>query len=32
MHLTPFFVFVLFLVIPGALSILLAALLWTGRT
>jgi hypothetical protein len=29
---TPFFQFALALVIPGALVILLAALLWTGRT
>jgi hypothetical protein len=32
MHLTPFFQFALLLVIPGALVILLAALLLTGRT
>ena len=31
MHVTPFFAFVLGLVIPGALVILLAALLWTGE-
>jgi hypothetical protein len=31
-HLTPFFQFALLLVIPGALVILLAGLLWTGRT
>jgi hypothetical protein len=31
-HLTPFFQFALAVVIPGALVILLAALLWTGRT
>jgi len=29
--LSPFFEFVLAVVIPGALVILLAALLWTGR-
>jgi hypothetical protein len=29
---SPFFGFVLGLVVPGALVILLAALLWTGRT
>jgi len=32
MHLTPFFQFALLLVIPGALVLLLAALLLTGRT
>jgi hypothetical protein len=32
MHFTPFFQFALLLVIPGALVILLAALLLTGRT
>jgi hypothetical protein len=32
MHITPFFQFALSLVIPGALLILLAALLLTGRT
>jgi hypothetical protein len=31
MHFTPFFQFALLLVIPGALLILLTALLWTGR-
>jgi hypothetical protein len=31
-HVTPFFQFVLLLVIPGALVILLIALLWAGRT
>jgi hypothetical protein len=31
-HVTPFLGFVLSLVIPGALLLLLAALLWTGRT
>jgi hypothetical protein len=31
-HITPFFQFVLDLVIPGALLILLAALLLTGKT
>ena len=31
-NLSPFFEFVLLLVIPGALTILLVALLWTGRT
>jgi hypothetical protein len=31
MHVTPFFGFTLALVIPGALVMLLAALLWTGR-
>jgi hypothetical protein len=30
-HVTPFFQFVLRLVIPGALVILLIALLWTGE-
>ena len=29
---TPFFEFALLLVVPGALLILLAALLWTGET
>jgi len=28
---TPFLTFVLALIIPGALTILLVALLWTGR-
>jgi hypothetical protein len=32
MHFTPFFQFALLLVIPGALVILLAAALLTGRT
>jgi hypothetical protein len=32
MTISPFFAFVLALVIPGALIILLAALLWTRRT
>ncbi len=32
MHLTPVFQFAFLLVIPGALVILLAALLLTGRT
>jgi hypothetical protein len=32
MHITPFFQFALGLVIPGALVILLVALLWTSRT
>ncbi len=32
MHLTPVFEFALLLVVPGALVILLAALLLTGRT
>jgi hypothetical protein len=32
MHITPFLPFALGLIIPGALLILLAALLWTGRT
>jgi hypothetical protein len=31
LHISPFFGFVLALIIPGALVILLAALLWTGR-
>ena len=31
-NLSPFFEFVLLLVIPGALVILLVTLLWTGRT
>jgi hypothetical protein len=31
-HFTPFFQFALALVIPGALVIVLAALLWIGRT
>ena len=31
-HVTPFFGFALALVIPGALVMLLAALLWTGET
>jgi hypothetical protein len=31
MHVTPFFGFALALVIPGALVILLTALLWTGE-
>jgi hypothetical protein len=31
MHITPFFEFVLLLVVPGALAIVLVAL-WTGRT
>jgi hypothetical protein len=31
-HVTPFFGFTLALVIPGALVILLAALLWTRET
>jgi|AmaraimetFIIA100_FD_contig_41_29122770_length_226_multi_1_in_0_out_0_1 hypothetical protein len=31
MHFTPFFQFALLLVIPGALLILLTALLWIGR-
>jgi hypothetical protein len=31
MHITPFFGFALALVIPGALLILLAALLWSGE-
>jgi hypothetical protein len=31
MHFTPFFQLALLLVIPGALLILLTALLWTGR-
>ena len=30
-HFTPFFQFALSLVVPGALIILAAALLWTGR-
>ncbi len=32
MYFTPFFQFALALVVPCALVILLAALLWTGRT
>jgi hypothetical protein len=31
-NLSPFFEFVLLLVVPGALIILLVALLWTGET
>jgi hypothetical protein len=31
-HFTPFFALTLLLVIPGALVILLTALLWTGET
>jgi hypothetical protein len=32
MHFTPFLQFALLLVIPGAVLILLSALLWIGRT